>query len=94
MPVKRSQFEKGLGNVEYAVLEFLYKNKDEAFTLDEIAKRLQLDSNKESLEVWFYLLLAGLENRGYIKRVELDRKSHYAISADVLRTLEAIISER
>lgn len=84
MPIPRDQFERGLDDADMAIVRFLERNKDKAYTAQEIASavgyRIDIgDSIKQKLaEIELRIRLFSLGREGYIMSRQTGIELYYA----------------
>ena len=85
MPIPREQFNEGLDDTSYRVIEFLKAHSKEAFEVSEVAEAVfgSASAAKQSPELLakskrmeFYL--ADLVQKGQVERKDIGGKSYYA----------------
>lgn len=60
MPIRREAFDRGLDDLDERICRFLEQHKDEAYTLTEIAKALNVDLSRPLAPLLFSLRLVQL----------------------------------
>ena len=85
MPITRAQFNEGLEDLSYKVLEFLKAHFEEAFEVGEVAEAVMgVSAAKSSPELAakskrMEFFLADLVQKGMIDRKSIGDKTYYAI---------------
>ncbi|MCW3133445.1 MAG: hypothetical protein N2V78_03855 [Methanophagales archaeon] len=81
MPISRKDFEKGKGKAldtdEEKVVTFFEKNKDNAYTIFEIAEAVGLPEPYTAK--WLVHILQKLEKEGRTERKEIDDKDYWIL---------------
>jgi len=83
MPISRKQFKAGVNPDSLKVLEFLYNNKEVAFTDSEIAQSTRLGLDK------LQKLLVGLNQRGYVDIGIVGDMGYFTVSEGFVLRAEA-----
>lgn len=91
MPIDRKKFDKGIGDLSFAIFQLLAKNPKNAYSFDEIRDNLQNKYFLGLFDIDLTLALMNLKNRNIIIGKNLDGKSYYAINEEILKELEEII---
>jgi hypothetical protein len=89
MPIPGEQFEKGLDKTKYQMLEFLKKNPDKAYRVEEIAEGIGVSTKTQDFGkmllmavalVWGYgSTLDSMVKEGLIDKKTIDGESYYRI---------------
>ena len=83
MPVSRKQFKAGVNAESLKVLEFLFNNREKAFTEKELSEALKIGLQK------IQKLLIGLNQRGYVDVGIVGDVGYFAVSeAFVIKAAE------
>jgi hypothetical protein len=80
MPIPREQFEKDLSTEQAQYLQFLERNPDQAYTVEEICAELQVQLPPDSVSRVLYLWGQDYEFRkGLVDTKIIGTKTYYAI---------------
>jgi len=85
MPISRAQFEEGLDDMSYKVIEFLKEHSKEAFEVSEVAEavfgspstaRQSAEAMAKSKRMEFYLV--DLAQKGMVDKKAIGDKTYYS----------------
>ena len=88
MPISGEQFEKGLDNTQFWMLEFLRKNPDKAYKVEEIVEGVGISTKTQGLGRTILMAVAlvgwdstldNMAKEGLIAKKTVNGESYYRI---------------